>query len=383
MRPGRGAGPEVAEAETESVSAPLLRVARFADYPDIQRLESTFFDDSLPPAQRRSLFVDNPLWPRLRDTWPIGWVLEDDRGRIVGAVNNIPSAYRLGTEELLCGNGHCWAVLPAYRGYAAMLMDEYFCQPDPDLLVSAKVGADAAPVWGAYATRVPVGDWASAAYAITRYRPFARAGLVRKGLPGALAPPVAAALRIKDTLTPGDLPADPPSVDFRELDGFDERFDAFWDELRERHPGTLLGVRDAAALRWHYGIPLRAGRLWVTAALRGGRIRAYCVLKQHHRPPDVSSLKLVDYQTLEPDTDLLPGIVRLAKRRAAAERCAFLEHHGCGLPKMRAFERIARYRAVKPSWSFFYYTEDSQLAKRLAEPDVWDPSEFDGDSSYK
>ena len=121
----------------------------------------------------------------------------------------------------------------------------------------------------------------------------------------------------------------------------------------------------------------------VVAALRNGLIRAYCVLKQHHRPPDVRSMKIVDFQTVEPDTDLLPGLVKPALRRAAAQDCAFLEHHGCGLPRMRWFETIATYRAVKPSWSFFYATDDAALGERLADPDVWDPSEYDGDSSYK
>jgi hypothetical protein len=371
--------------EVVSSSPPRLREARFADYPQIYRLESTFFDDSLPPADRRSLFVDNPLWPRLRDSWPIGWVLENADGQIVGSVNNIPSSYRFARDELVCGNGHCWAVLDPYRGYATMLMDEYFSQEGTDLLVSSKVGADAAPVWSAYAHRVPVGDWATAAYAITRYSGFAHAALVRKGVPlaGALTFPAAAGLWLRDAIRPKSLPDDPRGVEFRELDGFDARFDAFWRELVVQNPNRLMGIRDAATLRWHFGIPLRRGRLWVAAAVRDGLIRAYCVLKQHHRPPDVRSMKIVDFQTVEGDADLLPGLVKLALRRAAAENCSFLEHHGVGLPKMASFEAIATYRTAKPSWSFFYHTDDPTLATRLAKPDVWDPSEYDGDSGYK
>jgi hypothetical protein len=75
--------------------------------------------------------------------------------------------------------------------------------------------------------------------------------------------------------------------------------------------------------------------------------------------------------------------VKLALRRSAAANCSFLEHHGCELPKMRGFEKITGYRTAKPSWSFFYYTDDPLLEERLAEPEVWDPSEYDGDSSYK
>jgi hypothetical protein len=373
------------EPATTGLSPPRLREAEFADYPKIYELESTFFDDSLPPAARRGLFEDNPLWPRLRDTWPIGWVLEDGDGRIVGSVNNIPSAYRFEGEELICGNGHCWAVLDQYRSYAAMLMDEYFLQDGTDLIVSAKVGADAAPVWSAYAHRVPVGDWASAAYAITRYPGFARSALGRKHVPlaWALALPVAAGLRLKDATTRRTLPDGPPSVEFGELDGFDTRFDAFWRELSARNPHLLLGVRDAAAQRWHYAVPRRAGRVWVLGAERAGLLRAYCVLKQHLRPGGVRSMKLIDYQTLDDDTDLLPGLLRLAMRRSAAENCHFLEHHGCGLPKMAAFDTFAAYRATKPTWSFYYRADDPALEGRLADPAVWDPSEYDGDSSYK
>jgi hypothetical protein len=370
---------------TGAVAVPRFREATFADYEKIYDLESVFFTDSLPAAERRSLFVDNPLWPRLADTWPVGWVLEDADGRIVGSLNNIPSAYLLDGEELLCANGHCWAVLPEYRGYATMLMDEYFDQEGPDLVVSAKVGSDATAVWSAYAQRVPIGDWSKAAYAVTRYREFARAALRRKNIPlaAAGAPVLAAALRVKDAVTVRRPPAGPPSVAFSEAPSFDARFDAFWDELVEQNPKTLLGVRGSAALRWHYGVPLRANRVSILTATRGDRIRAYCVLKQHHRPGALHSMKLVDFQTVEPDTDLLGGLLELALRRAAAANCAMLEHHGCGLPKTRAFDELAPYRAVKPAWSFYYRTTDPALGSRLAEPGTWDPSEYDGDSSYK
>ncbi|HEY0812340.1 MAG TPA: hypothetical protein VGE11_03590 [Pseudonocardia sp.] len=370
---------------TEAPGMPRLREARFADYPQIYDLESVFFPDSLPPAQRRGLFVDNPLWSRLADTWPIGWVLEDGAGRIVGSINNIPSAYVLGGAEKLCANGHCWAVLPEYRGYAVMLMDEFLSQEQPDLIVSAKVGVDATPVWRAYAQRMPVGDWSRASYVITHYRGFARAALRRKGVPlaGLAGLPVAAALRARDVLRATAVPEPPPSVHVAEVSSFDARFDAFWAELVEQNPTTLLGVRDCAALRWHYGVPLRANRLTILTATRDDRIRAYCVLKQHDRPGALRSMKLVDFQTLEPEHDLLSGLIGLALRRSADAGCVMLEHHGCGLPKMRSFDALAPYRAAKPAWSFYYLPVDPALAERLADPGTWDPSEYDGDSSYK
>ena len=60
-----------------------------------------------------------------------------------------------------------------------------------------------------------------------------------------------------------------------------------------------------------------------------------------------------------------------------------LEHHGCGLAKTRSFDAVAPYRAAKPAWSFYYLPVAPGLATRLADPAAWDPSEYDGDSSYK
>ena len=50
---------------------------------------------------------------------------------------------------------------------------------------------------------------------------------------------------------------------------------------------------------------------------------------------------------------------------------------------MRGFDAVAPYRATKPAWSFYYAAVDPALGERLAEPGIWDPSEYDGDSSYK
>ena len=366
-------------------SPPRVRQARFEDYQQIYQLESTYFPDSLPASDRRGLFVDNPLWSRLGSNWPIGWVLEDSAGKIVGSLNNIPSLYQFRGKEWVCANGHCWAVLDEYRGYAPMLMDEYFNQDGAELFISSKVGVDATPIWTTYGTRVPAGDWEKAAYIVTQYRGFARKALEMKRIPlaGVLATPAAAALRLKDAVGSHAIPAAANSVEFAETDGFDSRFNAFWKELLRQNPDRLLAVRDRQALCWHFAIPMRAKRLWIFTASRNNLLQAYCVLRQHTRPHGVRSVKLVDYQILECGEDLLPGLLRAALRRCAAEDNYVLEHHGCGLKKMRIFDEIAPYRAKKPAWSFYYRTIDDALGAELNDPEAWDPSEFDGDASYK
>ncbi len=93
-------------------------------------------------------------------------------------------------------------------------------------------------------------------------------------------------------------------------------------------------------------------------------------------------MRLVDYQTLEPDVELLPDLLALALARCEAEAICVLDRPGVGLLKMRAFDEFARHRR-KQSWSFFYRAPDQSLAGALRQPEVWDPSEYDGDASLE
>ena len=369
-------------APSAFVEPPELRPATFDDFPAMYRLELRFLTNIFSPEDRRALFEENPLWPRLKDRWTVGWVLEDPDRSIVGAVTNVPSPYVLRGEEKICGNGLAWTVSARYRGYAPLLMDEYFNQTGADLVLGTMVGVHASSVWQAYGTPVPLGDWSRIAYMVTHRRAFVREALAWKGAPMALAGPAAVVLGMKERLTTRSLPEAPHGIEVAEARGFDDRFDEFWEELRAQHPDMLLAVRDRATLEWHYRIPLQAGRLWVYTAEQGGRMCAFCVVKQHDRPEGIHSMKIVDYQTVEPSVDLLPGLLRAAAARCTREGSSVLEHEGCDIPKMGSFDRFAPYRMAKAAWPFYFRTRDPVLAAELSDTRVWDPSEYDGDASY-
>ena len=368
-----------------SLPPPQLREARFEDHAQIHALESAHMEDSQSADDWGGLWLHNPLGPRLENTWPIGWVLEDAERRVVGSMVNVPTLYRFRGRELLCANGRAWVVAPEYRGFALWLMDEYFNQPGADLFINTTVAPVAVPALSTYSAPIPLGDWETIAYWVTGYRGFARKALekLRVPLPGALAIPTSAALWLKDALSARRLPAVPSSIRIEQADGLDSRFDLFWEELVQQHPEKLLALRDSRTLSWHFRIPLQRGRLWIFTASRQGRLRAYCVLKRQDLRQGMRRMRLVDYQTLEGDGDLLPGLLRSALERCAAEDFYVLEHHGCGLPKMAGFDRVAPYRRKLPNWPCFYHAVDPALAADLRRPEVWDPSAYDGDASFE
>jgi hypothetical protein len=376
-------------ADSTPTSGPLeppnLRPARFEDYPNIVTLESSHQMRSRTEKDWRALWEENPLWPRLQKDWPIGWVLEDSAGKIVGSIVNVPSIYQFADRELLCANGRAWVCANDYRGFAVLLMDEYFNQTGVDLFINTTVGPVATQTLDQYAIHVPLGDWNTIAFCVTGYRGFAQGVLQRKGvpMPGLFAYPAAAALWMKDASRGKSLAAGDGSISIELLDGFDSRFDAFWQELVKQNPVKLLAERNSHALTWHFLIPKRNRRLWIYAAMREGLMRAFCVVKRDDHGTDVRRMRIVDFQSVDQDRDLLPQLAEVARRRCVAEGIHMLEHLGCGLPKMKAFDDFAPYRRRLGHWPYYYQATGAKLLDDLKNPGAWDPSSFDGDSSLE
>jgi hypothetical protein len=365
---------------------PVLRRATLNDYPQIQQLESSNGLLTLATRDWRAIWLENPAYHRVGDSWPVGWVLDDHAGRLVGSICNIPSLYAFQGRTLIAAVGRAWVVAPEYRGIALWLMDEYFSNQDGvDLFINTTVNSKAFDPFSAFGSvRVPLGDWQTAAYFVTNHRGFAKAALRIKHVPATdlLATPLAGALKLKDALTVRMPPNAASSVDVAEATEFDAGFDSFWIELLRQNPDKLMGVRDSATLRWHFAGPLRAGDAWIFTARRAGLLRAYCVLKrQDHPPSGLVRMRLVDYQSLEPDDDLLVPLLHAARQRCIAEHIHVFEHVGCALPKMRSFEQAAPYRRKLTAWPYFYKAAGADVAAALREPRAWDPSSYDGDAS--
>jgi hypothetical protein len=366
------------------VAAPTLRLASLDDGARIAELEASQKLGSMPADDWRNLWLNNPLWPRLRHEWPVGWLLEDAGGRLVGSLVNVPALYTFRGRELVCASGRGWVSAPEFRGFALQLMSEYFDQSGADLFINTTVAPNAAPVLSTLSDRIPLGDFQTIAFWVTGYRGFAKKVLQKMygRVAGLLAEPAALALWLKDALTAKSLPAVSSSIVVEFADGFDARFDDFWNELVDKNFDKLLAVRDRRSLAWHFAYHQRTGRLWIVTVSRGGLLRAYGILKRQDGGDGIRRMQLVDYQTFDPDEDYLPGLLQLALRRCASDNLFALEQVGCGVPKRASFDRYAPYRHKLECWRFYFRAADPAIHADLSRPEVWDPSTFDGDASF-
>jgi hypothetical protein len=361
-----------------------LRQASFADYAQIVALEAAGGLKSRGADEWIQLWRGNPAYEPIAADWPIGWVLENNEGKIVGSIGNLPLAYSFNGRSVLVATGRGWSVDPRYRSYALLLMDQYFSQTRVDIFLNTTVNALASEGFGLFGSaRVPVGDWSSAAFWITRYRGFAESALKTKRVPLAHLSSYAAApvLYLKDRITAKPLPAADNGIRVEVAEEFDERFDDFWETLSRNSP-LLLGVRSREVLNWHFGYGLREGKLRILTIAGGSRLRAYGILRrQDHPQSGLTRMRLVDYQALDNDRGLLAAILRRAIEECRDLGVHSLEHVGCDLEKTRLIDELAPYRRKLPAWSSFYRAGNPALERALSDPAAWSPSSYDGDSS--
>ncbi|HXW50848.1 MAG TPA: hypothetical protein VEJ41_02560 [Candidatus Acidoferrales bacterium] len=343
-----------------------LRPLALDDYERIRQLGRSFALDLPREEDWRRLWLDNPLRERFGDALPLGWALETGSGELVGTMGTVWVPYSFRGDAVISAVSRAWFVKAEFRALGLQLMDEYLHQKNVDLCINTAVSVPAHEAFRRFCEPVPAGQWDRGSYWDIRNDDIS-----------------ASALRQPSTAV---------QVEF--VGRFDARFDDFWRDMVRLNPEKLLADRSLRTLTWHFGSPLRRGRLWILTASVDGRLVAYCTLTRqddafalpalaYAGPPGTSSMRVVDYQYLEPENGILAAFLTAALNRCSVENIGFLENLGCGVPKMHALDNAAPHVKALPNWKFYYTATDQRFVAELKAPEVWDPSAYDGDASFE
>jgi hypothetical protein len=362
----------------QNSSIPVIREASFDDHAAISALELKRglnvedYDEWMP------LWTRNPAYSSLHRHWPLGWALEHNH-RIVGYFGNIPLLYEWNGRSILAATGRGWCVDPSYRGYATLLLHEFFNQPDVDLCFSTTANLEASHILEAMgALPVPVGSWDKCEIWITNYRGFSRAWLSRRRLPIAFSYLLAPALLAKGALKRKSISVKGGEIKVERCSGFDERFDEFWQSLRAQKADSLLAVRTRAVLEWHFRRPLQQNKLWILTVCHHERLAAYGIFVQQENP-EMSQLLLADFQALDDQDELMYPVLRAVLEESRKQNIYLLEKPGLCLGNRNL--SVAPYVRNRGFWSYYYKPQNQNLASALKNQKAWAPSLFDGDST--
>lgn len=362
-----------------------LREATWGDYEQIEALELRHgLGITTGSLERwRHIWLNNPEYRHLQQRWPIGWVIEDEKGQIVASIGNIPLPYELAGKRVLVVSGRSWVAEVPYRGKALSLLDRVINQPNVDLYLNNTANSRSENALEVFnCSRVPVGLWDESVFWITHHQAFVERLLARKTgkLAKPLSYPFSAVAYLKDRVSAKGLRAS--DVEVKSLTAFDDRFDDFWMDLKRMNPHLLLAVRTREILEWHFKYALLDNRLWIATVIDNSRLAAYAIFEQRDsRAFGLTRMRLVDFQSLDGTTALLEPLLCWALRKCRTEGVHMLEIVGCWLEKGAFIETVAPYRRKLESWRFLYRANNPSLATTLQDPRTWAPFLFDGDAA--
>ncbi len=361
---------------------PRIRVAGFADYPQISSLESRYGLNTKSYEEWAYLWTGNPVYREVPD-WTIGWVLESESGEIVGHIANVPSACEFRGRKLLVASGRGLVVDERYRSYAFPLFSQFFNYRLPDLILNTTVNANGLKLHELFrCQRVPAGKWNEAVFWITDHSGFSSKLAAMKGLPAILGQPMSAALFVRDSFTRKPASRLPKGCELQERSSFDDGFSEFWGELKGQQAENLLSTRSRGTLDWHFKQALQAGDAWLFTITRKSTVLAYAVfLRQDSTELGLNRLRLVDFQSLDDSVDLLSPMLAAALSKCREHEIHMLEAIGFSGKTGRILASSAPHSRELPCWLYFYRAKDKDLAAALANPHVWNPTPYDGDGS--
>jgi hypothetical protein len=362
-----------------------IREASFEDYPKIVALESKYGLETKSYEEWTHLWSNNAAYRQYEKALPIGWVLTDENQNIVGYLGNIPLFYELEGRTLLASVAHAWVTDARYRSYSIMLLERYFSQKVVDLFLNATVGPLASDSFAVFKPLpAPAGAWDRSAFWITNYQGFVEGWLATKAFP--LSKPLSyvlsAGLFVKDTFARRQVRKHDTGIEVEPCADVDGRFDIFWDALRKTKSHILMAVRTREMLEWHFKYALRKNKAWIVTVSKGSDLTAYGIFRRHDSPRfGLRRMRLVDFQTLDGNTAILIPMLAWAIKRCRREGIDMLECIGFRTDIENVISKIAPHERKLPSWLYFYKARDKSLAEILIHPNVWNPSQFDGDAS--
>ncbi|MFQ5765517.1 MAG: hypothetical protein ACE5GT_11360 [Rhodospirillales bacterium] len=369
---------------------PALRDARLDDALEITRFLARLGlvmpeGDEAARAHWEALWRTNPALAAHGPEPALGWVLEDE-GRIVGFFGNIPQASWFRGERVRVSSARAWAVDEAFRTETPRLCEAFFGQEGADLVLISSASAPAGRRCLEFGgQRMPQPDYDQILYWVLDASRFLRAGFRKKGrgpaaawLGGAVG---ALALNARMRLG-GRRPFAPlENVTIARIDEIDDAFDDLWRRKLGETPERLLACRDAATLRWYFGLSRRAGDTRVVCCRRNGRLDGYAVLVRDDNPGiGLERLKIADLFVAGDDGDVVDALLTAAYEYGLAKHCHVLEL--IGLPPGLRARALAHkpYRRAMATFPFFYKALDPALAEALASGDGWYVTAFDGDT---
>lgn len=334
----------------------------------------------------RALWVDNPALAMHAPGVALGWVLED-ADAIRGFFGNIPQISYLGDERVRVSSARAWALEKAYRTETPRLCEAFFGQQDIDLVLISSANPPAGKRCLDYGgSKLPQPGYGDILFWIVDAPGFLSAAFRKKGWNkvAAFGAGLLASVPLDFTMRMGGRRpyAALGGVTPVPVSAIDADFDALFEARRAELPTTLLASRDATTLRWYFGLGAHSADTRILRYDKDGLLRGYAVIVREDAPAiGLKRYKIADLFVQEDDPKVMDALLAGAYEYAISKRCHAVELVGLPAGPRAAALKHKPYSRPMPTFPFFFKALTPALVGRLAEPEAWYATAYDGDTA--
>lgn len=358
-----------------------LREFSLKDYKSICDVQERNGLSSKPFSEWRHLLHEHPFRNQLTGI-PIGWVLENDKGEIIGANTNVPMLYEFNGKLIRVANASSWAVDENFRGYSIKLGMAWVNQKNVDLLIDISAIESVARLLVARKFQPLPSPWYTQSLLwILDYPTFICAVFRKKQIktPFSINYLAGNLIRSADYIRrKNKIPSKSSMFVIHETTEFDEKFDEFWERLRKTKNRLLL-LRDAKSLHWRHKSLKDQDKLCIITALQDGRLKGYAILWEFSREHlGLRGFQVADLQAENDDPLCIESLLFHSLLATRSRGLHILEVTGLNRHKRKTLEKLNPYKLPSYLMPYYYRATDSGLSEILRNESCWDPTISDG-----
>ena len=357
-----------------------LRECSHDDYDSVMALRKKFGMGTQDVSEWNNIWKYNPIYNEYNEKWPIGWVLEK-AGLIVGYVGNTYIPYYYQNNRIIAAVGISLVVDKGYRGFVLPLLDQLVNQNQPHVFLVTTANFAASKRLEAFkCKRVP--NYYAPIYWIINYRSFINKIINIKGsIPRFMGHPAAIALSLRDKLFNNNLVLKIERK-LNKYNFFDEKFNDFWEKLKNKYSNKLLCIRDSLNLNWHFNRKINKKEILILTDEQNDLLLSYAIFCINYaNPQGINKLELVDFQTIDNDYNILNQMISFAIREFRNSKLDILEVIGFDYGKRKVLESLHPYHRKIDHCPYYYKINKRKLPVLIDSPQIWDLCSYDGDAS--
>jgi hypothetical protein len=324
--------------------------------------------------QLRHWWTTNPFYEQFRDV-PAGWVLTTEDGSTVGGILNLGMMFDLNRQPVKIAIASAAAVDASYRGKSLLVFMAFLKQKNVDLCLVGSTNPATTKIFTAGSKRIPSPDDDMPLLWPVDYEAFIAASLMKKNIPGGrfVSWPAGVVLKAADLARRIGM----TSANTSRIDTFDDRFDSFWERLRE-NGNRLRAVRTQATLEWRFRAELDRKAVAILTATKGRELSGYAVLlRQVRSDTGLSVYEIADLQAVQDDPETLKALIARSLEAAKEDGVQMVKLRGWNAAKRAAALSLKPYSYRAPLWQSYYKAFTPTLADAAGSADLWDFSPFE------